>query len=88
ARAILESLCIAWEKGYRQLEIECDNALLVESVLMGGAASSKLVKLHLINAYLKRNWKTRIRHIPRSQKMAADRMAKYTYDNQFGLKLF
>ncbi|MFQ6658018.1 hypothetical protein Gotur_027464 [Gossypium turneri] len=55
---------------------------------MGSAASSNLVKLHLINVYLKRNWNTRIRHIPRSQKMAADRMAKCTYDNQFGLKLF
>ncbi|KAH1130512.1 hypothetical protein J1N35_001890 [Gossypium stocksii] len=34
ARAILRGLCIALEKGYRQLEIECDNAVLVESVLV------------------------------------------------------
>ncbi|KAG8479054.1 hypothetical protein CXB51_029680 [Gossypium anomalum] len=86
ALAILEDLRIAWEKGYRQLEIECDNALLVESVLKGSAASSNLVELHLINVYLKRNWKTRIRHISRSQNMAADQMATCTYDNQFGLK--
>ncbi|MBA0744342.1 hypothetical protein Gogos_006970, partial [Gossypium gossypioides] len=39
ARAILEGLRIAWEKGYRHLEIEHDNALLVESVLSGSAAS-------------------------------------------------
>ncbi|MBA0746811.1 hypothetical protein Gogos_009294, partial [Gossypium gossypioides] len=63
ARAILEGLRVAWEKGYRQLEIECNNALLVESVLTGSATSSNL-------------------------NMAADRMAKCTYDNQFGLKLF
>ncbi|MFQ6641389.1 hypothetical protein Gotur_016493, partial [Gossypium turneri] len=64
ARAILEGLRIAWEKGYRQLEIDCDNALLVESVLTGSAASSNLVELRVINVYLKKNWKTRICHIP------------------------
>ncbi|KAH1115691.1 hypothetical protein J1N35_009069 [Gossypium stocksii] len=88
ARVILEGLRIAWEKGYRQLEIECDNALLVESVLTRNAANSNLVELRLINVYLKRNWKTRIHHILRSQNMVADQMAKCTYDNEFGLKLF
>ncbi|KAK5786226.1 hypothetical protein PVK06_040858 [Gossypium arboreum] len=86
ARAILEGLHIAWEKGYRQLEIKCDNALLVESVLTGSAANCNLVELRLINVYLKRNWKTRIHHIRRSQNMAVDQMVKCTYDNQFGLK--
>ncbi|MBA0690759.1 hypothetical protein Goari_008418, partial [Gossypium aridum] len=88
ARAILEVLRIAWEKGYRPLEIKCENALLVESVLTGSAASSNLAELRLINVYLKRSWKIRIRYIPRSENMVVDRMAKYTYDNQFGLKLF
>ncbi|MFQ6662121.1 hypothetical protein Gotur_030037, partial [Gossypium turneri] len=88
ARAILEVLRIAWEKGYRLLEIKCENALLVESVLIGSAASSNLTELRLINVYLKRSWKTRIRYMPRSQNMAVDRMVKCTYDNQFGLKLF
>ncbi|MBA0876070.1 hypothetical protein Goshw_010839 [Gossypium schwendimanii] len=68
--------------------MECDNALLVASVLTGSAVSNNLAKLCLINGYLRRNWKTRIRHIHRSQNMAADQMAKCTYDNQFGLKLF
>ncbi|MBA0762166.1 hypothetical protein Gotri_024708, partial [Gossypium trilobum] len=81
ARVILEGLRIAWEKGYRQLEIECDNTLLVESVLMGSAASSNLVELRLINVYLKRNLNTRICHIPRSQNMPANRIAKCTYKN-------
>ncbi|MBA0597257.1 hypothetical protein Gorai_007069, partial [Gossypium raimondii] len=87
-RAILEGLLIAWEKCYRQLEIECNNALLVESVLIGRAASSNVAELRLINCCLKRNWKTRISHILRSQNMVADQMAKFTYDNQIGLKLF
>ncbi|MBA0760930.1 hypothetical protein Gotri_023642, partial [Gossypium trilobum] len=88
ARAIIEGLRIALEKSYRQLEMECDNALLIEFVLTGNAVSSNLAELCLINGYLRKNWKTRIRHIYRSQNMAADQMAKCSYDNQFGLKLF
>ncbi|MBA0701163.1 hypothetical protein Goari_022265 [Gossypium aridum] len=68
--------------------MECDNALLVESILTSSAVSSNLAELCLINGYFRRNWKTRIRHIHRSQDMAADQMAKCTYGNQFGLKLF
>ncbi|MBA0727900.1 hypothetical protein Golax_000848, partial [Gossypium laxum] len=37
ARAILEGLCLAWEKGFRHLELECDNAFLVNMSLAGGA---------------------------------------------------
>ncbi|MBA0815577.1 hypothetical protein Gohar_000340 [Gossypium harknessii] len=49
ARAILEGLPIAWEKGFRQVELECDNAFLVETLLAGGPASSRLVELRLFN---------------------------------------
>lgn len=45
ARAILEGLRIAWEKGYKQLEIECNNALLVEFLLAGSSTSSNLTEL-------------------------------------------
>ncbi|MBA0734830.1 hypothetical protein Gogos_018721 [Gossypium gossypioides] len=42
---MLEGLCIAWEKGYKQLELECNNVFLVESSLEGGVANSSLVEL-------------------------------------------
>lgn len=87
-RVILEGLHIAWEKGYRQLEIECDNVLLVESFFAGNTANNDVVELRLINEYLNRDWKIRCRHIPRSQNMAIDRMAKCVYDNSLRLTLF
>ncbi|KAK5794016.1 hypothetical protein PVK06_035207 [Gossypium arboreum] len=34
ARAILKGLRLAWEKKIRLLEIECDNALLVEMIVV------------------------------------------------------
>ncbi|KAG8474006.1 hypothetical protein CXB51_034077 [Gossypium anomalum] len=45
AQAFLEGLHIAWEKGYIQLEVECNNALLVESLLAGSATDSNLAEL-------------------------------------------
>ncbi|KAK5845814.1 hypothetical protein PVK06_002043 [Gossypium arboreum] len=47
-RSVLEELRIAWDKGFRQIELECDNVVLVESLLAGSAASSKIVELQLI----------------------------------------
>ncbi|MBA0811098.1 hypothetical protein Gohar_003029 [Gossypium harknessii] len=38
ARAILEGLNLAWDKGFRKLELECDNALLEETILAGEAS--------------------------------------------------
>ncbi|MBA0701070.1 hypothetical protein Goari_020366 [Gossypium aridum] len=38
AKAILEGLNLAWDKGFRKLELECDNALLVETILAGEAS--------------------------------------------------
>ncbi|KAK5818693.1 hypothetical protein PVK06_023637 [Gossypium arboreum] len=87
-RATLEGLRIAWEKGYRQLKVEYDNAFLVETFVAGSANSNNLVELRLINGFLKQDWKIRIRHISRSQNMVVDRMAKCVYYNPLGLILF
>ncbi|MBA0613425.1 hypothetical protein Godav_013864 [Gossypium davidsonii] len=56
ARAIFKGLILARDKGFRQLELECDNALLVETILVGGAADSNLIELRLIYRLLNRNW--------------------------------
>ncbi|KAH1046749.1 hypothetical protein J1N35_037533, partial [Gossypium stocksii] len=49
AIAMLEGLCLAWEKGIRQLEIECDNTLLVETIMAGRAVDNKMLELHSIH---------------------------------------
>ncbi|MBA0561732.1 hypothetical protein Golob_018533, partial [Gossypium lobatum] len=57
ARAVLEGLFIAWEKGFRKIEVECDSALLVELLLTGGGANNSLVELRLLDQLLRRRWK-------------------------------
>ncbi|MBA0755525.1 hypothetical protein Gogos_021086 [Gossypium gossypioides] len=34
ARSMLERLHLLWDKGYRQVELECDNTFLVEIILL------------------------------------------------------
>ncbi|KAH1080200.1 hypothetical protein J1N35_019961 [Gossypium stocksii] len=46
-RAMLEILFLAWVKGFWKVEVECDNALLVDLFLCGGQASSGLVELYI-----------------------------------------
>lgn len=57
ARAMLEGLHIAWDRGQRQLKIECANALLVECFLVGCTVNSTLAKLHLIHSFINRDWR-------------------------------
>lgn len=39
---MLEGLCLAWDKGYLQVELEPDNALLVESMLADNSTVSHI----------------------------------------------
>ncbi|KAH1108523.1 hypothetical protein J1N35_012291 [Gossypium stocksii] len=39
ARAILEGLKLAWMRGFRQVEVESDNALLIDSIRNGFVAN-------------------------------------------------
>ncbi|MBA0625984.1 hypothetical protein Godav_003722 [Gossypium davidsonii] len=75
-KSILEDLRLAWKRGFRQVELECHNALLVETLLVGGATNSRMVELELIYGLLYRRWKVRIRYVPSAQNDVVDHMAK------------
>ncbi|KAK5836378.1 hypothetical protein PVK06_012165 [Gossypium arboreum] len=49
ARSMLERLHLLWDKGYRQVELECDNTLLVEIMLVGGDIDSHFMELRAIH---------------------------------------
>lgn len=70
------------------MEIESDNELLLKSLVIGSVVSSNLTELRLINDFLKRDWKIRIRHILRSQNMVVDQMVKCVYYNPLNLTFF
>lgn len=63
ARAMLEGLRLAWGRGYRKVEVECNNSLLVNLILVR-ATDNKMLEVRLIHGMLNRSWDIRIRHVP------------------------
>ncbi|KAH1107530.1 hypothetical protein J1N35_011298 [Gossypium stocksii] len=57
ARSMLEGLCLTSKKGYWHVELEYDNALLVELILSGKIIDSPLIEIWAIRSSLQRNWK-------------------------------
>ncbi|KAK5786016.1 hypothetical protein PVK06_040640 [Gossypium arboreum] len=72
ARSMLEGLCLLWDKEYHEVELECDNALLVEIILAREALDCHFIELKAIHKLIRRNWRIRIRHIPRAHNAVAD----------------
>ncbi|MBA0712875.1 hypothetical protein Golax_011947 [Gossypium laxum] len=75
-KAILESLKIAWDSEFRQVEVECDNVLVVETILAGGAVNSRMSELRIIHQLLGRDWRVRLRHISRDHNRVTDHMTR------------
>ncbi|KAK5833904.1 hypothetical protein PVK06_017770 [Gossypium arboreum] len=79
---------VAWGRGLRQVEVECNNALLVELLLVSGSIDSRMVELHLIHSILNHEWKVRIRHVSRSQNVVADHMARLAVSSPPSIVVF
>lgn len=75
-RTMLEGLHLTWDKEFRKLELECDNGLLVETILAGGAADSRRTELRWLHSMLIRSWKVCVRRIPRVQNTVVDQLTK------------
>ncbi|MFQ6619525.1 hypothetical protein Gotur_000795 [Gossypium turneri] len=48
AQTIVEGMKLAWLKGYKQVEINCDNAMLIDTIHNGFASISNIVEVWLI----------------------------------------
>lgn len=65
ARALLEGLLLAWDKGFKKVIAKCDNSLLVDLLSSIGGADSGLVEVWLLHQILHRKWNVCVQHIPR-----------------------
>lgn len=59
-RAMLEGFHLACDKEYWKLELERGNGLLVDSILVGGAAESKMTELRQLDNMLICLWEVRV----------------------------
>lgn len=74
---MLKELHLLWDRGYRQVEFKSDNALLEEIILVGEVINSIFMKLQAIHKLIQKNWRIRIRHIPRVYNVVANFMGKH-----------
>ncbi|MBA0871973.1 hypothetical protein Goshw_003720, partial [Gossypium schwendimanii] len=55
ARGILEGLKLAWMRGFRQVEVESDNALLIDTIRNDFVENSNIVEVRLIHEWCNRD---------------------------------
>ncbi|MBA0589263.1 hypothetical protein Gorai_018019 [Gossypium raimondii] len=90
ASALLEGLrlALAWDKGYRKMEVERDNALLIQFICSGYASRNRLSELRQIQVMYSRNWQLTSKHISREQNRTADLMTRLGRATTSGLCVF
>ncbi|MBA0824109.1 hypothetical protein Goarm_020792 [Gossypium armourianum] len=49
---MLEGLKLAWERGFRQVEVETDNALLMEILRSSFACVNNIAKVRLLHTWI------------------------------------
>ncbi|KAG8480267.1 hypothetical protein CXB51_024825 [Gossypium anomalum] len=80
AKVVLEGLKLAWNRGSRQAELECDNVLLVDVLWNGLAAISSIAEIRLIHEWCSKDWQIKFRHVSRDSNKVADQLAKMDED--------
>ncbi|KAG8485215.1 hypothetical protein CXB51_021800 [Gossypium anomalum] len=63
-------------RGSRQVEVESDNALLINSIRNGFAANSNTVEVQLIHELCNRDCQVKLRHVLRESNKVADCLEK------------
>ncbi|MBA0847816.1 hypothetical protein Goshw_023937 [Gossypium schwendimanii] len=76
AQAIVEGMKLAWLKGYKQVEINCDNVMLIDTICNGFASISNIAEVQLIHEWCNKNWKVKFRHVLRGSNKVVDCLAK------------
>ncbi|MBA0743005.1 hypothetical protein Gogos_005729 [Gossypium gossypioides] len=76
AKAILEGLKLAWAKGFKCVELESDNAMLIEIIHNGLATLSSVAEVRQIHDWCSKNWEVKFRHIQWNSNKVANCIAK------------
>ncbi|MBA0804731.1 hypothetical protein Gohar_004299, partial [Gossypium harknessii] len=88
ARTIVEGLKLAWLKGYKQVEINCDDAMFIDIICNGLASISNITGLRLIHKWCNKDWKVKFRHVLRGSNKLTDCLANAAIGNLNQLVLF
>lgn len=47
-KVVVEGLNLAWQEGYKQVEVNCDNVLLIDIICNGFATDSNIREVRII----------------------------------------
>jgi len=78
-------LVIAWERGFRRVELEVDSKLVVGFLQTGVTEMHPLSFLvRLCHGFISRDWLVRVTHVYREANRLADGLANYAFSLDFG----
>jgi len=78
-------LLIAWDQGFRRVELEGDSELVVGFLQSGISEAHPLAFLvRLCHGLLSKDWLVRVSHVYREANRLADGLANYAFSLQFG----
>ncbi|MBA0557306.1 hypothetical protein Golob_014382 [Gossypium lobatum] len=69
--------CWRVDRGYRKVEVENDNALLVETIRRGSSVISSLAELRQLKVPCNRDWYLVFRHVSRECNSCVDLLARH-----------
>lgn len=67
---------MAWVRGFRNIELESDNAMLIETIRNGLATISNIAEVRQIHDWCSKHWEVKFKHIQRNANKVADCIAK------------
>ncbi|MBA0745494.1 hypothetical protein Gogos_008068, partial [Gossypium gossypioides] len=65
-----------WLVGFEMVEVENENALLLDTIISGFAANSNTVEVRLIHEWCNRNWQVKLQHVLRESNKVVDCLTK------------
>ncbi|XP_016702055.1 uncharacterized protein [Gossypium hirsutum] len=75
-KAVLEGLKLAWDRGFRQIEVESDNSFLINVLQNDLAVVSSIDEIRLILDWYSKDWQVKFRYIQRDSNKVVDQLAK------------
>lgn len=89
SKVVLEEMEFAWDRGFRRIEIECDNVVIIDGLRNGLAeAVSSIDEVQLIHELYIDEWQIKFGHISRDNNRVADQLVKSSGDRINSLKIF
>lgn len=86
---LLDGLNIAWDRGFRRVEVELDSLFVVNVVQQEGEAANDFSSIvQSIKELLGRDWMVNLKHVFREANKSADRMANFATSLPLGCHIF